>query len=126
MFYPPSQKATGVNPWMNARGGTLRSLGEGGYASEGSALRRVWIGATAVRPWGSTVKQASGLVRDGAALPGRPNQLKLCFCTKVGQLVCMQLPVLPIEGLNHNFLGLGLEAANVDVVAIGIRAGSVK
>ena len=34
--------------------GTLRSLGEGGYASEGSALRSVWRGATAVRPWGST------------------------------------------------------------------------
>ncbi len=53
-IYPPSQKATGVNPWMNARRVTLRSLaafaeasaahrslgggwGEGGYASAGSA-----------------------------------------------------------------------------------------
>jgi len=34
--------------------GTLRSLGEGGCASEGSARRSVWRGATAVRPWGST------------------------------------------------------------------------
>ena len=34
--------------------GTLRSLGEGGYASEGSARRSVWRGATAVRPWGFT------------------------------------------------------------------------
>jgi hypothetical protein len=34
--------------------GTLRSLGEGGCASEGSALRSVWRGATTVRPWGST------------------------------------------------------------------------
>ena len=34
--------------------GTPRSLGEGGYASEGSARRSVWKGATAVRPLGST------------------------------------------------------------------------
>ena len=34
-FYPPSQKATGVNPWMNAKRVTLRGLGEGGYASAG-------------------------------------------------------------------------------------------
>src|SRR3989304_2038538 len=53
--YPPSQKATGSNPRMNARGGTLRNLGEGGYASEGSARRSLWRGATAVRRWGSTL-----------------------------------------------------------------------
>src|SRR5687767_8578763 len=35
--YPPPQKATGANPWMNASQVTLRSLGEGGYASAGSA-----------------------------------------------------------------------------------------
>ena len=34
--------------------GTLRSLGEGGYASEGFGRRSMWRGATAVRPWGST------------------------------------------------------------------------
>ncbi len=36
-FYPPSQRATGINPWMNAMWVTLRSLGEGGYASAGYA-----------------------------------------------------------------------------------------
>ncbi|MEE8613296.1 MAG: hypothetical protein V3S85_04075, partial [Nitrospirales bacterium] len=67
-FYPPSQKATGVNPWtavgqslwrrtMNARWVTLRSLGEGGYASEDSA--EVSGGATAVKPWGSTFLKMS-------------------------------------------------------------------
>ena len=67
IFYPPSQKATGVNPWMNARWvpsvalakeGTLRpspsEVGYGRRRSEGSARRSVWRGATAVRPWGST------------------------------------------------------------------------
>ena len=39
--------------------GTLRSLGEGGCASEGFALGSVWRGATAVRPWGSTEAQAT-------------------------------------------------------------------
>ncbi len=54
VLYPPSQRATGVNPWMNASRVTLRSLaafaeastahrslgggwGEGGYASAGCA-----------------------------------------------------------------------------------------
>ena len=67
LFYPPSQKATGVNPWMNARWvpsvalakeGALRpspsEVGYGRRRPEGSALRGVWRGATAVRPWGST------------------------------------------------------------------------
>jgi len=36
--------------------GILRSLGEGGYASEGSARRSAVEGATAVKPWGSTEK----------------------------------------------------------------------
>ena len=31
IIYPPSQKSTGVSPWMSE--GILRSLGEGGYAS---------------------------------------------------------------------------------------------
>jgi len=35
IFHPPSQKATGVNPWMNAKRVALRSLGERGYASAG-------------------------------------------------------------------------------------------
>jgi hypothetical protein len=61
-IYPPSQKATGVNPWMNAKRVTLRaysaevasatkagSLGEGGYASAGFA--EVCEDATAVKPW---------------------------------------------------------------------------
>jgi len=51
-FYPPSQKATGVNPWMNAKRVTLRSLGEGGYASAGFA--EVCEDATAVKPWSFT------------------------------------------------------------------------
>ena len=53
-IYPPAQKATGVNPWMNARWVPSRSLGEGGCASEGSARRSVWRGITAVRLCGST------------------------------------------------------------------------
>ena len=52
-FYPPSQKATGENPWMNARRVTLRSLGEGGYASAGFA--ELGEDATAVKPWSFTV-----------------------------------------------------------------------
>jgi hypothetical protein len=72
--YPPSQKATGVNPWMNARWvpavalakvGALRpspsEVGYGRRRSEGSALRSVWRGATAVRPWGSTFRTRSQL-----------------------------------------------------------------
>ena len=39
----------GVSPWMNARWVTLRSLGEGGYASAGSA--EVVKDATGVSPW---------------------------------------------------------------------------
>ena len=81
LVYPPAQKATGVNPWMNVRWvpsvalapvlrnrsdcfggvgkeGALRpspsEVGYGRRSSEGSARRRVWRGATAVRPWGST------------------------------------------------------------------------
>ncbi|MCD6413375.1 MAG: hypothetical protein J7L54_04445, partial [Elusimicrobia bacterium] len=55
-FYPPSQKATGVNPWMNAKRVTRCSLGESGYASAGSAEE--CGGATAVKPWGSTLAYA--------------------------------------------------------------------
>ncbi len=82
VFYPPPEKATRVNPWMNARWvpfvalvpglrsrsdcfggvgkeGVLRpspsEVGYGRRRSEGFAQRRVWRGATAVRPWGSTV-----------------------------------------------------------------------
>jgi len=51
-FYPPSQKATGVNPWMNAKRVILHSLGEGGYASAGFA--EVCEDATAVKPWSFT------------------------------------------------------------------------
>ena len=64
-FYPPSQKATGVNPWMNAKRVILRaysaevasatkagSLGEGGYASAGFA--EVCEDAMAVKPWSFT------------------------------------------------------------------------
>jgi len=51
-IYPPSQKATGVNPWMNAKRVTLRSLGEGGYASAGFA--EVCEDATAAKPWSFT------------------------------------------------------------------------
>jgi hypothetical protein len=55
-IYPPSQKATGVNPWMNAKRVTLRSLGEGGYASAGFA--EVCEDATAVKPWSFTIIKA--------------------------------------------------------------------
>jgi len=78
-FYPPAQKATGVNPWMNARWvpsvalapglrsrsdcfggvgkeGALRpspsEVGYGRRRSKGSARRPVWS-PTAVRPWGA-------------------------------------------------------------------------
>ncbi|MDP2605114.1 MAG: DEAD/DEAH box helicase [Deltaproteobacteria bacterium] len=36
--------------------GILRSFSEGQYASEGSALRSAWRGATGASPWGSTGK----------------------------------------------------------------------
>ena len=41
-FTAPSQKATGVNPWMNARWVSSVALAKGGCASEGSTLRSVW------------------------------------------------------------------------------------
>jgi len=60
--YPPSQNATGFNPWMNARWvpsialakeGRLRpspsEVGYGRRRSEGSALRSMWRNAAAVR-----------------------------------------------------------------------------
>ncbi len=53
-FIPSFAESHGCKPVDECEVGTLRSLGEGGYASEGSALRSVWRGATAVRPWGST------------------------------------------------------------------------
>ena len=52
---PSFAESHGCKPVDECEVGTLRSLGEGGYASEGSALRSVWRGATAARPWGSTV-----------------------------------------------------------------------
>ena len=52
--------------------GTLRSLGEGGCASGGSALRSVWRGATAVRPWGSTFQTRDLIHRAREELAGRP------------------------------------------------------
>jgi len=51
---PSFAESQGCKPVDECEVGTLRSLGEGGCASEGSALRSVWRGATAVRPWGST------------------------------------------------------------------------
>jgi len=48
-----AEKAPPVKAGMNE--GVARSLGEGGYASEGSARRKVWSGTRAVKPWGSTV-----------------------------------------------------------------------
>ena len=51
---PSFAEGHGCKPVDECEVGTLRSLGEGGCASEGSALRSVWRGATAVRPWGST------------------------------------------------------------------------
>ena len=47
-----AEKAPPVRAGMNE--GILRSLGEGGYASEGYARRSAVEGATAVKPWGST------------------------------------------------------------------------
>ncbi len=52
---PSFAESHGWKPVDECEVGTLRSLGEGGYASEGSALRSVWRGATAVRPWGFTI-----------------------------------------------------------------------
>ena len=49
-FLPSFAESHGCDPVDECEVGTLRSLGEGGYASEGSALRSVWRGATAVRP----------------------------------------------------------------------------
>ncbi len=52
-----AEKVLPVRAGMNE--GILRSLGEGGYASEGWACRRAVEGAPAVKPWGST-KMRSG------------------------------------------------------------------
>ncbi len=60
MIHPPSQKATGVNPWMNAKRVTLRSLGEGGYASAGFA--KAGEDAMAVKAWSFTVRIYDGLL----------------------------------------------------------------
>ena len=51
---PSFAESRGCEPVDECEVGTLRSLGEVGYASEGFARRSVWRGATAVRPWGST------------------------------------------------------------------------
>jgi hypothetical protein len=51
---PSFAEGHGCKPVDECEVGTRRSLGEGGCASEGSAPRSVWRGATAVRPWGST------------------------------------------------------------------------
>src|SRR5574341_1670010 len=53
-FLPSFAEGHGCKPVDECEVGTLRSLGEGGYASEGSARRSVWRGATTVRSWGST------------------------------------------------------------------------
>src|SRR3990172_10363101 len=53
-FLPSFAEGHGCKRVDECEVGTLRSLGEGGYASEGSARRSVWRGATTVRPWGST------------------------------------------------------------------------
>ena len=66
-FYPPSQSLLrrsslrlrrlkshpDSSGWMNAKRVTRCSLGESGYASAGSAEE--CGGATAVKPWGSTI-----------------------------------------------------------------------
>ena len=47
---PSFAESHGCKPVDECEVGTLRSLGDGGCASEGSALGSVWRGATAVRP----------------------------------------------------------------------------
>jgi len=54
LLLPSFAESHGCKPADECEVGTLRSLGEGGCASEGSALGSVWRGATTVRPWGST------------------------------------------------------------------------
>src|SRR3972149_5936371 len=65
---PSFAESQGCKPVDECEVGTLHSLGarpsqpkrllrrsrQGGCASEGSALRSAWRGATTVRPWGST------------------------------------------------------------------------
>jgi len=63
---PSFAESQGCKPVDECEVGTLRSLGEGGCASEGSALRSVWRGATAVRPWGSTGFPVTIAARAGA------------------------------------------------------------
>ncbi|MBI1997986.1 MAG: lytic transglycosylase domain-containing protein [Deltaproteobacteria bacterium] len=60
----------GCKPVDECEVGTLRSLGEGGCASEGSALRSVWRGATAVRPWGSTLRDSYSMTANPSAPAG--------------------------------------------------------
>ena len=60
LLYPPSQKATGVNPWMNAKRVTLRSFSEAGYASAGFA--EASEDAMAVKPWSFTYLGSCGAI----------------------------------------------------------------
>jgi hypothetical protein len=55
-FYPPSQKAPGVNPWMNAKIVTLFSFSEVEYASAGFA--EASEDATALKSWSFTAEDA--------------------------------------------------------------------
>jgi hypothetical protein len=52
LHYPPSQKATGANQWMNAKRVALQSSSEAAYAKAGFAGTSE--DAMAVKPWSFT------------------------------------------------------------------------
>jgi hypothetical protein len=72
-LYPPSQKATGVNPWMNAKRVTLRSFSEVGYASAGFA--EASEDATAVKPWSFTELNAEFRIKNPDKIGTTNNEL---------------------------------------------------
>ena len=50
-LHPPSQEATAVKPWRNAERVPAEALAKAGSFG---GFRRSQVGATAVKPWGST------------------------------------------------------------------------
>src|SRR3990170_1201976 len=83
LLLPSFAESHGCKPVDECEVGTFRSLGEGGCASEGSALGSVWRGATAVRPWGSTspfLAQVARALQDGGCRP--PGSQRAAGATK--------------------------------------------
>jgi len=95
LILPSFAEGHGCKPVDECEAGTLRSLGEGGYASEGSARRSMWRGATAVRPWGSTTKLYTKLRNQSSRVPAIVERT----CTHRIQSVDEVLDLLPTRSL---------------------------